>query len=80
MGTRVKEIREQNGMSQEELAYKAGLCRATVSAIESDPHKKPTVRTLEKIARALGVSLDRIFFDEDAQSFSQNSTQTDGKE
>jgi len=66
MGTRVKEIREQCGMSQEELAYKAGVCRATISAIENDPKKKPTVRTLEKLAKALGVSLDRIFFAEGA--------------
>lgn len=66
MGTRVREIREQSGMSQEELAYKAGVCRATISAIENNPHKKPTVRTLEKLAKALGVSLDRIFFAQDA--------------
>lgn len=65
MGTRIKKIREQLGMTQEELAVKAGLCRATLSAIESDPQKKPTLRTLEKLARVLGVSLDQIFFEED---------------
>lgn len=64
MGTKIKEIREQLGMTQEELAKKADVSRATLCEIENNPHKKPTVRTLEKIAEAMGVTLDRIFFAE----------------
>ena len=64
MGTKFKELREQAGMTQEGLAFKAGLSRATVAEIENNPEKKPSLRTLEKLARALGVSLDRIFFED----------------
>ena len=68
MGLKIKELREQLGMTQEELAFKADVCRATICEIENNPHKKPTVRTLEKLANAMGVTLDRIFFEDDAQN------------
>lgn len=64
MGYRIKELRKNLNMTQEELAQKAGVSRATVNDIETDPKKKMTLRTLEKLAAALGVSMDRIFFDE----------------
>ena len=64
MGIRIKEIREKMGMTQEELAVKAGVSRATLCEVENNPDKKPTVRTLEKLASALGVTLDRIFYPE----------------
>jgi transcriptional regulator with XRE-family HTH domain len=66
MGTKIKELREQSGMTQEELSHKADISRATLCEIENNPQKMPTVRTLKKLAKALGVSLDRIFFAEDA--------------
>ena len=66
MGIRIKEIREQQGLTQEELCNKADVSRATLCEIENNPHKKPTVRTLEKLAKALGVTLDRIFYPEGA--------------
>ena len=64
MGIRIKEIREKMGMTQEELAVKAGVSRAALCEVENNPDKKPTVRTLEKLASALGVTLDRIFYPE----------------
>lgn len=66
MGIRIKEIREERGLTQEELANKANVSRATLSEIENNPQKKPTIRTLEKLASALGVTLDRIFYPEGA--------------
>ena len=66
MGIKIREARKAVGMSQKELAIRAGLSRQTLSAIENNEQKKPTVRTLEKIAEALGVTIDRIFFADDA--------------
>lgn len=68
MGIKIKELREELGMTQEELSVKADVSRATICEIENNPHKKPTVRTLEKLANAMGVTLDRIFFEDSAQS------------
>jgi ribosome-binding protein aMBF1 (putative translation factor) len=46
--------RKAAGMSQQELAQRAGLPPETVSRIESGKHK-PTLATLKKIERAVGV-------------------------
>ncbi len=49
---RVREIREQLGLSQDELAHKAGLHRTYVGAIERN-ERNITIRTLAKLAGAL---------------------------
>ena len=51
---RVKELREAKGWSQAELADKAGIRRATVSAIESNQTTGIDFETLERMAKALG--------------------------
>ncbi len=51
---RVKELREAKGWSQAELADKAGIRRATVSAIESNQTTGVDFETLERMAKALG--------------------------
>lgn len=52
--------REQRGYSVRELAKRAGVGFVTVSRIENG-HMSPTVTKLEKLAKALGISL-RSFF------------------
>ena len=63
MGYRIKEFRESLKMTQEELAEKSGVSRGTISAMESGVSKETTTKTLVKIARALGTSVDKIFFE-----------------
>ena len=46
------ERRRQAGLSQAEVAKRAGICQETVSRLESGKHA-PTVRTVEKIDRVL---------------------------
>lgn len=56
MGRRLKRLRTSQGLSQYALAKKAGVSRdylRTLEAGESDP----TVGMLQKLARALGVSV-----------------------
>lgn len=56
IAARLAEIRAQRGMSQEDVARKARLQRVSVSRIERGVHE-PSLTTLERIARALGVRL-----------------------
>lgn len=44
------------GLTQAELARRAGLTQAMVARVE-DPDYNPTLQTLERIARALGAEL-----------------------
>ena len=64
MGYRIKEYREAIKMTQEELARKSGVSRGTISAMENGSSRATSTKTLVKIARALGTSVDSIFFDE----------------
>lgn len=57
----VREIRQAMGLSQEDLAEKSGISRATIVALENGQDKVTTTKTLLKIADALGVPLDAIF-------------------
>lgn len=63
MGYRVKQFRESLNLTQEELAVKSGVSRGTISAMENGSTKDTTTKTLMKIARALGTSVDQIFFE-----------------
>ena len=64
MAMRVKEIREEKGMTQEELENKSGISRQTISAIENGKTTNVKSGTLIALAEALGTTLDAIFFDE----------------
>jgi Predicted transcriptional regulators len=57
---RIREIRSLLGLSQEQLAFKAGLNTSFIGAIERGV-KKPTVDTLEKIITALDISVQDFF-------------------
>ena len=58
-GHKVRERRHELGLSQEELATRAGVHRTYVGMIER-AEKNITLTNIEKIAKALGLSLDEI--------------------
>ena len=58
-GDRVREIRKEKGLSQEELAYKAGLHRTYIGMIER-AEKNITLVNIEKIANALEVEIANL--------------------
>lgn len=62
MGYKIKELREEQNMTQEELARKSGVSRTTIWALENNANKMASTKTLLKIAQALGKSVDQIFF------------------
>ena len=47
-------------MSQEGLALEAGLDRTYVSGIERG-RRNPSLKSMQRLAEQLGVSLDRVF-------------------
>lgn len=63
MGYRIKECREEQGMSQEELASKANVSRTIISGLETGTITVTTTGTLQKIAEALHKKVSDIFFD-----------------
>lgn len=59
-GARIKELRKARGLNQEELAGRAGLSRTYIGTIELGG-KQPSLWTLFRISRALGVAIAEIF-------------------
>jgi transcriptional regulator with XRE-family HTH domain len=58
----IKELRTDRRLSQEALAYKAGVSVRTV--IRAEARHTASQRTLQLLASALGVSLDALFVEE----------------
>jgi transcriptional regulator with XRE-family HTH domain len=56
----VKKYRAKLGLSQEELARKAGVTYSTLTKIEMGVNQNPKVKTLQQIAAALDVTLDDL--------------------
>ncbi len=54
VGGRIRLIREQAGLTQQELAKKSGLRQSHISRLEKGRHS-PSALTLEKIAAAFGI-------------------------
>lgn len=61
MGYRLKEIREEKRMTQEELSAKSGVSRPTIISLENDESYNTTTGTLVKLADALGVGIEQFF-------------------
>lgn len=54
MDNSLRDVRRSRGVTQEQLAVKSGVSRATISAFESG-NGDPILSTLQKLADALGV-------------------------
>ena len=66
MRNRVKELRKQAGLRQEDLAKELGVSRQTIIAIENDKYN-PTLELAMKLARRLDLHVDEIFFLEEEE-------------
>ncbi|WP_298692963.1 helix-turn-helix transcriptional regulator [uncultured Sphingomonas sp.] len=55
LGENVRQARKAQGMSQEELAFRAGMKRSYLSDLERGT-RNPTVRALGRLADALAMS------------------------
>jgi transcriptional regulator with XRE-family HTH domain len=56
VGLNVQQARRERGLSQEELADRAGVHQTYLSGVERG-RRNPTVTVLQKIAEALGLDI-----------------------
>jgi len=60
IGENIKKYRNKQGLSQEDFAKKSGVKYTTLTKIESNVIKKPSVLVMDKLAKALGVSIEDL--------------------
>ena len=56
----IKKFRNKRGVSQDRLSKLADVTYNTIIKIESGVNTNPTIETLSKIAKALGVGVDDL--------------------
>jgi len=74
IGSKLRELREQRGLSQGDIEKATGLLRCYTSRVENG-HTVPSLSTLEKYAEALEVKLYELFYtgDEPAAAYAPSS-------
>jgi len=60
IGKNIKKLRKQKGLSQDRLSKLADISYNTVIKLESGGITNPSINTLQKIAKALGVLVDNL--------------------
>ena len=60
IGDNVKKLRKKKGLTQDALARKADIPYTTLTKLESNVVKKPSVQTIAKIAKALNVDMETL--------------------
>lgn len=71
MPNNLKYYREAKNLTQEELSKKAEVSRNTISLIETGANTNITYNVMEKLAKALGMTVEEIFFKKLAQNIVQ---------
>jgi len=61
IGQRIRQLREQKGLSQGDIEKASGLLRCYISRVEHG-HTVPSLETLERFSAALDVPLYRLFY------------------
>jgi transcriptional regulator with XRE-family HTH domain len=62
IGEKLRALRVSKNLSQGDIEKRTGLIRCYTSRVENG-HTVPSVETLEKYARALGIPLYRLFYE-----------------
>ncbi|MDO8551617.1 MAG: helix-turn-helix transcriptional regulator [bacterium] len=57
----IRLLRKEKEFSQDRLSKEAEVAYNTIVKIESGENPNPTVDTLERIAKALGISIEILF-------------------
>jgi transcriptional regulator with XRE-family HTH domain len=60
LSSNIKKYRKKLNISQDKLSKLSDVTYNTIIKIESGKNMNPTIKTLMKIANALGVSLDEL--------------------
>ena len=60
IGENIKRVRNKLGLTQDDLVRKSGVKHTTLTKIERNVVIKPSVQTVAKIAKALGVPMEEL--------------------
>lgn len=60
IGDNIRKFRKKKGLSQDNLARQANIPYTTLTKIESNVVKQPSVQNVAKIAKALDVSIEKL--------------------
>jgi len=60
IGENIKQYRVKLGLSQEEFANKSGVKYTTLTKIESNVIKNPSILVISKIAKALNIPIEKL--------------------
>jgi putative transcriptional regulator len=61
MENKIKELRQKLGLTQEELAKRAGVRRETIVFLEQGKYN-PSLELAFKVAKELKISVDKLFY------------------
>lgn len=64
MTTKIKELRAQNGFTQDDLAKKVGVRRETIIYMEQGKYI-PSLKLAHDVAKVFGLSIEDIFIFKD---------------
>ena len=68
LGEKIKELRNKQGLTQEELADRAELSKGFISQLERDM-TSPSIATLEDLLQCLGTTLGEFFNEEQEEEY-----------
>lgn len=60
MQNRLRELREQHELTQEDLAVRVGVSRQTIISLEKGKYN-PSISLAYKLARAFNLSIEEVF-------------------
>ena len=60
LGKKIRDAREKEGLSRDELVKKADITVNTLYKIETGKMPKPSFEIIKKLAQALNISLDLL--------------------
>ncbi len=66
IGKRLQELRAARELSQGDIQKRTGLLRCYISRVENG-HTVPSLETLERLAKALGIEMYQLFFERDGK-------------
>jgi transcriptional regulator with XRE-family HTH domain len=61
LGEKIRLLRAEKKISIRKLSDMTGLSKSTLSDIENNKSKKPTVDTIERVAKALEIPISELF-------------------
>lgn len=60
IGDKVRQIRNKQGLTQDQLARQCDIPYTTLTKLESNVITKPSIQTVEKVAKGLKITIDEL--------------------